>query len=269
MLLIKSLLVLCSAAVVFARNSGGAVASGAIFFGEDTTDSSANPYDIYANPKNHASAVSSVLVFSAKSVNFQPSAQYPKDLGSHYDDFVRKVSTFPGFTAEQLDDNTIPLDGSLDQFEKAIVDANPDYPHQKKVASNLRELFLKRVDDDEGNEWILSLVVIDKPEGNNLVKAGIISVILTIEFDNAGTAFIPAQNARLRTYFFRAQANVLITNAGRFSDVVPIVLVPETVKFFTSIKDETYEAATPCHRRPTVFMNQGQRALYDWYNRNY
>ncbi|GJJ72046.1 hypothetical protein EMPS_04403 [Entomortierella parvispora] len=266
MLFIKSLLVLCSAAVVFARNSGEAVASRAIFFGEDTSDSSANPYDIYANPKNHASAVSSVLVFAANEVDFRPSEQQPKELGSNYEQFFKEVSAFPGFRLERDEQVLIPLDGTRIQFENAVFDTNPYYLHQSQVARNLRSLIPQRAGDN-GGYWLLSLIAIDKPEDADAVKIALVSVIVYIETDRTGKVTIPVQEAIVRTSFFQARSRVLVGNADQFSEAIPIVHVPEAEKFFDSEKED--EDMIPCHQKPAAFVNQAQRALENWYSGNY
>ncbi|GJJ72047.1 hypothetical protein EMPS_04404 [Entomortierella parvispora] len=269
MLIIKSLLILCSAVAVFAWNSGSSVASGAVFDGEDTTDGSASPVDIFQDPANHASAAASILVFSANSVNFHPSQQSPKSLGSSLGKFVDKVVKFPGFIPTYTDRAFISLDGSLAQFEEVIRESYPGSSDERLVARSLRDLIPGRSTEDDGDDWTLSLVVIDKPEGGDNVEVQLISVVLSIDIDKSGSVSIPKQRAKLNTYILTVNGSLLRKNSIQLSEKVPIVSVPGALGFFASRREELEEAATSCHQESVLFMDQGQRALLNWYNGNY
>ncbi|KAF9272878.1 hypothetical protein BGZ74_005027 [Mortierella antarctica] len=71
MLLIKPLLVLCSAAAVMAQGQADDVVSAALFFGDDTTDAS-DAVDVFRRPNNHSTATASILVYSAEQTGSLP-----------------------------------------------------------------------------------------------------------------------------------------------------------------------------------------------------
>ncbi|KAF9273855.1 hypothetical protein BGZ74_004613, partial [Mortierella antarctica] len=58
-------------AAVMAQGHADAVMSAALFFGEDTTESS-DAVNIFRRPIDHATAAASVLVFSAENADFYP-----------------------------------------------------------------------------------------------------------------------------------------------------------------------------------------------------
>ncbi|GJJ71075.1 hypothetical protein EMPS_03425 [Entomortierella parvispora] len=267
MLVIKSLLILCSAAVVLARTKNQAVVSSAIFVGDNTADESATPLKIFQDSKNHATAVSSVLVFSADSANFHPASQPPKSLVLNFNNFIQKASTFPGFFLEFSEQGSLPLNGSFTQFEKAIRESGPAEPHQALVARSLRDMIPGYIVNEDVDEWILNLIVIDKPKGDDTVKFSMIRVDLSIDADKSGTTFIPEQSARLSSTIFRANKDQLVRNAETLSQMIPITKVRDALDFFASPKVESVDqdfTATPCHKKQVAFVNQGQRALYNW-----
>ena len=272
MLTLPTMIVYSRLAAVVLASSSKAVVSGAIFVGVDTSDSSAKPVDIFKKTENHASAVSSVLVYSADKANFSPATQSAKSLVSSLDEFIQKASTFPGFVVERFEKSTISLNGSLIQFEQVIRESNPDYRHQALVARNLRDLIPGYIVNEDVEEWILNLIVIGKPEDTDTVKFGLVRVTLSIDSDKTGTAYIPKQTATLSTTVLKVITSYLASNADKLAELIPITSVRDALDLFASPKVEAEDnedltfAPTACHKKPVVFVNQGQRALYSWQN---
>ncbi|KAF9538828.1 hypothetical protein EC957_006176 [Mortierella hygrophila] len=259
MLLIKTVALLCSATAVMAANS---VASGAIFVGKDTSDSSASPIDVYSNPSNHATAAASVLVFAAKSVNFHPSSQEPKALGQNLEQFQTKVTSFPGFVLQDIQDYFLGLDGSLTQFEKTIGEQLDD----PNIARALRGLVPDNVEDQSSTDWVLSLIVLSKPAGTNTVNVKLVQVSLIISSDG-NTATIPEQSARLVVSDLQVAERVFVLNAETFADRIPTTSVSDFINFFTSPKDfsrrdQAQRGSASCLRNRMTFKDR--QAILSW-----
>ncbi|KAF9992275.1 hypothetical protein BGZ79_003303 [Entomortierella chlamydospora] len=254
MLLIKAVFILCSAATVLARphaySDNRGVVSAALFFGDDTTESS-NPVDIFRNPINHATAASSVLAFSAEQAGFQPAGKYAGSLPQALDLFVTKVSTFPGFYLR----NNVPREfvlkdhTTVEEFEMAIKDTNDWEPHIGEIAVKFAELVLTPLNLDRGeaerlNKWTLNLVVIDKPEDSNTVRVQLSRVELNIAFGKdpktcsglalEPRAYIPEQMASIVFADFEVNAGLLDANAEPLGKLVPIVSLENTMAILTS-----------------------------------
>ena len=224
-----------------------AVASAALFFGEDTTES-LNPVDIFKNPINHATAASSVVVFSAAQAGFQPSEKSAESLPDALDDFVRKVSTFPGWFLSSNRQSSISLKNhtTVEEFEHVIRESIPT-SHNGKIAFKFAELLPLDLDFEEEKHlknWILSLVVIDKPEGGNSVSVLLAYVSLSIAFDKESKtcsgpaptpkAYIPEQRVSINYSDFKINAGFLIANAQQLANKLPIVDVETTIALLTS-----------------------------------
>ncbi|GJJ71074.1 hypothetical protein EMPS_03424 [Entomortierella parvispora] len=271
MLVIKSILLLCSAAVVLARTNIQAVVSDAIFVGENTVDDSASPLEIFSDSKNHAEVVSSVLVFSADRANFQPASQPAKSLALNLREFIEKASTFPGFIMERSEQESLPLNGSLTQFEKVVREAGIAQPHQALVARSLRDMIPGYIVNEDVDEWKLSLIVIDKPKGADVAYVNFVRVDVSIDADKTGTTFIPEQAAGVSSVVIRTNLSYLVEYAEKLSSLIPITNVRDALVFFASPKVESDPAdsnETSCHKNPLAFVNQGQRSLYNWKNGN-
>ncbi|KAG0330409.1 hypothetical protein BG000_011720 [Podila horticola] len=234
MLLLKSIFLVCSAAVVMARGNPDAVVSGGLFVGEDTTNPDASAVDIYKYPENYASAVASILQYSAVTTDYRPS-QPDATAKSGYSGFQRKASTFPGFILTANSEGDIPLDGSLIQLEEAV---REEYPSTDSIliARSLRDLFPGYVEDSSLKEWVLSLVVIRKPFYSDTVTFKLVQLELTIATDKAHSTYIPEQTARLSSSEFQVNAAVLTNKADQFAEIIPRVDVQGFINYFASPK---------------------------------
>lgn len=223
------------------------------FFGEDTTESH-KPVDIFKNPINHATAAASILVFAAKQTGFRPSEKSAESLAKSVDAFERKISTFPGFTRNdditvylQLEDHT-----TVEEFRQAIRDLLEWVSHIDKIAFKFAELLPLNLEPERNSleKWILSLIVLDKPEDSNDVRIQLAHITLNIAFDKT-TAFIPNQEARVFFSDFQLDPSVLYANADRLAENISIVDVEDTIAFFAPLDSEA----------DRLFARISQRAL--------
>ncbi|KAF9097004.1 hypothetical protein BGX23_010047 [Mortierella sp. AD031] len=272
MLLIKSLLLVCSAAAVMVQGSPNAIISGAIFVGDDTTNPDASPVDIFKRPENHAAAAASILVYSATAANYRPSEQSPPSLLSGFDAFVKKASSFPGFTPRDQSNTNVFLNQSLIGLEKAVREQLGHSPDGPIIARSLRDLFPGVVEDSSLKEWILSLIVVGKPENSDTVSLNFVRLALKIGSDKTHTTYIPEQHAPLATFELLVNPSVLNINAEKFAEVIPIVKVPSFIAYFASpkvIEGEPEEglllSSSSCRQEPRPFFSRAQQyRLSQW-----
>ncbi|KAF9081330.1 hypothetical protein BGX27_004969 [Mortierella sp. AM989] len=235
MLLLKSILLVCSATAVMARGSPDAIVSGALFVGEDTTNTGASGHDIFEDPRNHASATASILKYSAEAANYRPSEQDATYI-VEYSRFQLKMETFPGFAlrspSQEVD---VPLSNSLTQLETAIREKYPS-ANSKLIARSLRDLFPGSVEDKSLEEWILSLIVIDKPFDSNTVTVNHVELELRIAVDETMKTHIPEQTAKLYNTEFQVVASFLSNNADGLAQRISCGSVQDFIQYFASPK---------------------------------
>ncbi|KAF9904656.1 hypothetical protein EC991_002530 [Linnemannia zychae] len=214
-----------------------AVVSASAFVGEDTTDFDAQPIDIFRDAKNHATAASTVLVFSAIGANFQPSQDPSKNLASAYVEFLKKATSFPGFGEFVAETQTLHLNNSVFQFETDIRKAMRDDPDRFLIARGLRDLLPGYIPDPSLKSWVLSFILIGKPQGTDEVYIKFIRVILTLKTNKEHTTVIPEQDAKFEFSQVKVNGPWVAQHADALTPKLqPIVTVRESIDFFASSK---------------------------------
>ncbi|KAG0011669.1 hypothetical protein BGZ81_002049, partial [Podila clonocystis] len=193
-------------ATVMARSQADAVMSAGLFFGEDTTDS-LNPVQIFKNPINHATAAASVLVYSANKAGFLPNENHT----------------------------------TVEEFEQEIRGRHSGVPHIEKLAFKLAGLVPLHQKDESLKNWMLSLVVVDKPQGSHTVRIQFVYIMLSIAFEHTSTgtkAYIPEQRVSVSFTNMQVNAAALSAYADHFADKIPIVDVEHMIALLTSPEPE-------------------------------
>ncbi|KAF9308039.1 hypothetical protein BG003_011701 [Podila horticola] len=267
MLLFKSLLVLCSTMAVMAQRAADAdaVVSVAAFAGKDTTDLNAQPVAIFEEEKNHATVASTVLVFSANNANFQPSLKPAKSLAPAYVQFLTQAASFPGFGDLEAMVQTLPLNNSVFQFETEIRNLIKNDPDRFLIARSLRDLLPGYISDSSLKTWLLSFILIGKPEGADEVYVKFTRVVLTLKTDKEQTTIIPKQDAKFEISQVKVNALWVAQHAnGLVAKLNPIVSVRDSIDYFTSpkvIPGKLLDEAS-CGRSSSRLRIQN--ALHDW-----
>ncbi|KAF9023778.1 hypothetical protein CPC16_003071 [Podila verticillata] len=242
-----------------------AVVSAAAFVGEDTTDFDAQPVNIFKEEKNHATVASSVLVFSATGANFQPSLQPTKNLASAYVEFLKKATSFPGFGEPAALVLPLPFNNSVFQFETNIRNVIKNDPDRFLIARGLRDLLPGYIPDSLLKTWLLSFILIGKPEGTDDVYIKFARVVLTLKTDKEHTTIIPEQDAKFEISQVKVNSLWVAQHADALaSKIQPIVSVRESIDFFASSKvipSKRLDEAS-CGRSSSRLRIQG--ALNDW-----
>ncbi|KAG0010986.1 hypothetical protein BGZ82_003204 [Podila clonocystis] len=242
-----------------------AVVSAAAFVGKDTTDLNAEPVSIFREEKNHATAASTILVFSANGANFQPSLQPAKSLAPAYVQFLIKATSFPGFKEPEAMVQPLPLNNSVFQFETEIRNVINNDPDKFIIARGLRDLLPGYISDSSLKTWLLSFIVIGKPEGADDVYVKFARVVLTLKTDKDHTTIIPKQDAKFEISQVKLNALWVAQHADDLvARVQPIVSVRDSVDFFASSKvipGKRLDEAS-CGRSSSRLRIQD--ALFDW-----
>ncbi|KAF9379771.1 hypothetical protein CPB97_008771 [Podila verticillata] len=240
------------------------VVSAAAFVGKDTTDRNAQPVAIFKEMKNHATVASTILVFSAKGANFQPSLQPAKSLAPAYVQFLTKATSFPGFWNSETMDLTLPLNNSVFQFETEIRNVIKNDPDRFLIARSLRDLLPGYISDSSLKTWLLSFILIGKPEGADDVYIKFARVVLALKTDKEHTTIIPEQDAKFGIYQYKVNGLWVAQHADALGAKLPIVPVRDSIDFFTSSKviPDKHLDEVSCGRSSSRFRIQD--ALHDW-----
>jgi hypothetical protein len=223
----------------------------------DTTNPRAKGTEIWENPANHAAAAASILTYSASNADFRPAEQPPKALGSNLAAFMKKASTFPGFREKGENDHKLRLDGSFSQFEETIRHHLDD----AITARGLRDLIPGYIQDKSLKEWVLSLVVLSKPENSDKVNIKLARICLTMSRDKSGTAYMEKQTASLKVSNLQVNSNFLAEHAEKFANQIPVYMVHDFIDFFASPKvpdednDMIFGDSDSCSKRRQTILS--------------
>ncbi|KAF9993881.1 hypothetical protein BGZ80_004467 [Entomortierella chlamydospora] len=198
-----NLLNIASTTLAYNNQHYDALVSGALFEGVNTADPDANRTSVFKDFKNHADAVASILIYSAKETSFDPSEKIHTRPEAYFD-FLQKAASFPAFFYRGPEDreHELRLNGDPEQLLDQIADhyyRQEDYIYDSKIngysdscigegmkkkKENIREAFRKlipkTVENKHWKQWVLSLVTIQKPLGSDEVTFDLAQVRLTI-----------------------------------------------------------------------------------------
>ncbi|KAG0359438.1 hypothetical protein BC939DRAFT_502063 [Gamsiella multidivaricata] len=196
----------------------GAIASGGLFAGEDTSDPNASGVEVFQDSKNHPAAVASIILFAANRAGFKPKQDGVIADQNIYNNFVTRISTFPGFTLQTSSEVGLQLSRGKDSLKESIaagVDAGVG------ESGDVADAFMKELPSTLGDKseegWLLTLTVIQVR--NESVYVGIYSLSLILSQNKDGGVEIGSQTIHLRqtgyrliTTFLTAQAKALVRN---------------------------------------------------------
>ncbi|CAO3566726.1 unnamed protein product [Mortierella alpina] len=238
MLFTKSLLLIGAATVVMARERFDAIASGALFTGKDNADMEVNKLDTFRDPRNHASAVASILWNSATLTKFIPAADGVATDPYAYQDFLHEVTYFKGFKKAGELRRKLELTGRLEQLEEEIDRKYRSFSEDEDidVARHFRQLIPNnlRKEDVYGDRWLLNQIIIRQSPHSNAVSFEIGRIALEIRRERNGKALIEPQTATLVKTDFRVDEKYLMENAEILAEYVPVASVKTVLNLLTS-----------------------------------
>ncbi|KAF9562698.1 hypothetical protein EC968_005180 [Mortierella alpina] len=221
-----------------ARERFDAIASGALFTGKDNSDMEVSKLETFRDPKNHASAVASILWNGATLAKFIPAADGLATDPYAYQDFLREVSHFRGFKKAGEQRRKLELTGRLEQLEEEIDRKYRSFNDDEDidVARHFRQLIPNnlRKEDIYGDRWLLSQIIIRQSPHSNAVSFEIGRIALEIRRERNGKAMIEPQTATLVKTDFRVDEKYLIENAQTLAEWVPVASVRTVLNLLTS-----------------------------------
>ncbi|KAF9950484.1 hypothetical protein BGZ72_007870 [Mortierella alpina] len=238
MILTKSLVILCSAALATARLfSHDAVATGALFLGDDISDPFADPADVFLDPNNHAIAASSLVVSLARKVRFGPSITSTECAASHYTEFKGGVFFSDAFGPVLFETGDLAFDGQDDLKQKVAEFYESNIPggeaEAAKVADALANVVNDRLAKAPSDNWTFTTVIILQFETS--VYFGLVELAV-----NAGSSFEQVNHlesrhhAKLTVELYPVDGDYLRENAYDLVWAVPKATIVDFIKYFTS-----------------------------------
>ncbi|KAF8942492.1 hypothetical protein BGZ47_006422 [Haplosporangium gracile] len=150
------------------------------------------------------------------------------------------------------------------QFEQ-VIRKKLDDPH---TARAFRDLIPGYMQDESLTDWILSLIVVSKPEDPDTVNVKLARMSLTIQRDKYQMAYIPEQKAHLMVADYEVNQDFLSGNAEKLAGVMKIVHVHDFMDFFASPKvppqdDKVQRGSTSCFKTRPIFRSR--QTIMSWF----
>ncbi|KAK3822993.1 MAG: hypothetical protein J3Q66DRAFT_330558 [Benniella sp.] len=230
---VRSLLVLCSVATWLVHGSIHAVTSRSLYSGEDTTDPAAQETEIFRDPKNHPTAVASIIYHLALQADFHPRVQGVQATSEAYGQFLRSLRHFPEvFYSEETSE--LNLGGSYEQFRELIV---AKYNSGKSKAVDAATAFVDQIPTALGEEdhehWLLTLAAITRKD-DGYITADLSFVPIKLTRDDYGTVSIDRQITYIQQQTFHIASSFLVNNAYRLGRRVPVIHIDAFRRAFTT-----------------------------------
>ncbi|KAG0199790.1 hypothetical protein BGX28_007001 [Mortierella sp. GBA30] len=272
MLLIKSILVLCAATAVLAKDRFDAVSSLGYFSGQDISDHGAKGLPVFKDRKNRASAVASIVEYCADKADFLPSEYGVEVAPSAYTEFFKNIATFPALFKTDAKTTKIELDGTIEQLVNEIQlvyeefqDEDEDYPFDDQIPRNFRRLLPATLPDPNQHRWLLSQVVIQKVQYFDKYRVEIARVALKLSKGEDGAALIDEQTATFSRNVYMVDTHYIQNNAEALAYFLPITNVDDLNKFLTTKKSGLWGSLPEeesCDEREDSFF--GRNRFEQW-----
>jgi len=222
MLIVKALLLVCTATAVLAGSKVDAIVSGACMVGQDMSQETRGE-EVFRNPRNHATAVASILRHSADRAEFRPREKGVITDPKVYNQFLKDVNNFPGFKSHHQDMERLELQGDREQFKREVAKKyKTDRNDPWQIARSFERLLPHEVDKDN-QEWLLNYVVMNTQGsrggggGGNQgeITVEICSITLKLTKDsNTDQAKIKRQTAEMKLSMFTVKREYLEEHAN-------------------------------------------------------
>ncbi|KAG0328085.1 hypothetical protein BGZ99_006258 [Dissophora globulifera] len=237
MLLIKSILLLCSVATALAQTEYDALVSTAVFVGKDTTVSSAAAVEIFNQPKNHPAALASILYKLADDSRLRP---YHKDVltdSSAYHQFLDKVESFPGFKESRHVYTRFDLeDVDLYSFGYRVSGKYiPNIMPANRAALNFQRLIPQQLESPAPRNWLLNQIIVRSDGHGEEIQFEVAYIQMMLTREATGATKIDTQSLRLEQVVYTVDSNWLIKNAEELSqDYYEIVQIDKFVELLST-----------------------------------
>ncbi|KAG0201555.1 hypothetical protein BGX28_005673 [Mortierella sp. GBA30] len=198
-----------------------ALYSRALFIGKDIS----NPYqvgvDTFKEPRNHPTAIASVILHVTSLVDFKPRDSVvitDRDVFSRFESMVSELSVFE---LVENQEELLNLTGERSQFARETY-KKYNSSHATTIAKSFQDLVPSSLISNSWHDFLLSQVIMDKADESNDIKVEIASMALSISEKSTGQAVIDRQKATLIRKKFRVISKDLIEHAEEWGERVYI-----------------------------------------------
>ncbi|KAF9572379.1 hypothetical protein EC968_009953 [Mortierella alpina] len=241
MLLIKSLLVICTATAVLAKDRFNAISSIGYLSGYDISDPDAHGYPVFHNRKNRVSAVAAIVQHLANVSDFTPAEKGYDLKPDTLTKFIRGLVKYPALKKTENQIVRLDLTGPVDQLVQEvqyifdILEKDEDYPVDPQIANNFRLLIPKYLQYKDQNRWLLNQVAIHKVRYFDKLRIELTRVTLWIQEDKeTQLAYIPDQVATLSRDVFTVDTQWITDHAEELAEEIDTVSVEQALTAFTT-----------------------------------
>lgn len=185
----------------------------AAFVGTDTSDPNASEIDYYKDPRNHAAACASILDFCRYRVNWNPQNSNESTLN----EYLRQVSTFPGFVMESQNDISYQAKAAeWNVYMRSLADTL-EKNEQVPAASISKQLAdLATVIGQNVRTPLLFLQIIRQDDRG--VSFSLYRTQLAISHASNSTISVTNESGTISASTFRVISNMLVANAEKFAE---------------------------------------------------
>jgi len=188
----------------------------------DVAPKGAKGVELFRNPDNHADAAATVMTYSGTKANFIP-ARGLKDQAAQFNDYVKRISTFPGFfiehseeTGQQVTSENIDL--MIEQIKNAYVGfAAADLNGIIQSVNSMANSILNK-SSEESDKAIFSQDTINKSSNTNYIT--IFFATLDMKKDKHGKKTYVSQTYRIFRTLIRVNTTYLVTFAEELAQML-------------------------------------------------
>jgi hypothetical protein len=205
----------------------------------DETNYSDPNVEIFRNPKNHVGAVASVLSKCATDTDFFPdrTLNIPDNV---FDNYMRRVSTFPAFTLESTQNYTRTTNrndvklyiSQLTELYTGIVGV--DVGAITNAVESMLNSMLNSSTDNQSLTKFNQGSIANVESGVNTIKLVFMYTNLVLDKRENGKKNVEAQTYVISRVVYMVNTSVLVANAQRFSDEILVKSVDDWFKSSTS-----------------------------------
>ncbi|KAF9572380.1 hypothetical protein EC968_009954 [Mortierella alpina] len=271
MLLIKSLLILCTATAVLASDSFDAVSSVGYFGGGDDSDLDATGLPVFTERKNRGSATATIVQHCADFTDLKPSQMGVNIPSWSYDYFVHKLDVFTPLEKTFSVVKKLELIGSVKHFVRQIertyydFDKEDGYPFDRQVIKNFGDLVPWKLDHPKQNRWLLNQVAIRKASNSDDYRIELVRVTLQMSEDpRTGRARIDAQDATFSRDVYTVDFDWITEHAELMADELDTANLAQATLFLTT---KVPDNDGPFDQQES-FCEEPEKKLHEFYGRS-
>lgn len=205
--------------------------AGALFLGKDESYTSSG--NIFSDPKNLPTALSSIISKLQDRARFYPSASDFQQITKSVEDLIREFDRAPIFTLYSADRMTRPykdrnytnlINDIVSQYHgMSETDKNEIKEHLKSIAGSVTNAGSSNYDN-------LFCQIIIKQDANNTATVQVYYVKLKMGKGDRNPEVIPYQDYEIHRYIFQVRADIIQMHAQAFDRGFPIITLHQWIE---------------------------------------